>query len=69
MEGVKGLFTSKTFWGVIVSVISKGLLAAGFTVDNALEAEITNLIIALIGFGGDGFAIYGRVKATKKIGK
>lgn len=67
MEGFKSIFTSKTFWGVVISIISKALLYFGFEVTESIEKELTDLIIAATGFIGDGVAIVGRVKATKKI--
>lgn len=69
MENFKSIFTSKTFWGVVVSIISKSLLYFGFEINETLEKEIVDLVIAMIGFAGDGVAIFGRITATKKIGK
>lgn len=69
MDGFKSIFTSKTFWGVIVSIISKSLLYFGYEIDSALEQSLNDLIIAVIGLGGDAFAIFGRIKATRVIGK
>jgi hypothetical protein len=67
MDGFKSIFTSKTFIGILVSIIAKSLVMFGFEVGESIEQELTTLILTVIGFSGDAFAIYGRVKATKKI--
>ena len=64
---VKSLFASKTFWGVMVSLIGKLAAAGGYTVMPEDEATITAAISLLISGIGDALAVYGRVKATKPI--
>lgn len=83
MDGVKSIFTSKTFWGALIALIA--IIAKGFGLDlpSADEAAIsgsatdlitaasdhnwTALITTIAALGGTLFAIYGRFKATKAI--
>lgn len=83
MNGVKSIFTSKTFWGsfiALAAVIVKGL---GLDIPSADEAALsgsatdlitavsdhnwTAVITTIAGIGGTIFAIYGRFKAVKAI--
>lgn len=68
MNGVKGLVASKTFWGAALAVVGSiaGLLGYGFSPEEQ-KAVIEIGTTLATAFGGL-FAIYGRVKATKKIG-
>lgn len=63
MEGTKSIFTSVTFWGVVISILSKVAALAGY------EVPVEGLDILMAGFVGDLISIWGRVVATKKIGK
>lgn len=71
MNESKSIFTSKTFWGVIISLLGKGAgLVFGIDIDPETEAKIIDLTMTLIAFGtsfvGDALAIYGRLTASKK---
>ncbi|HBE44271.1 MAG TPA: hypothetical protein DDW17_02150 [Deltaproteobacteria bacterium] len=59
----KGLLTSKTIWGAIIAIAATALKIAGYDIGGDTEGFV-NDIIALI---GAGIAIYGRVRAVKKI--
>lgn len=63
MNEVKSIFTSVTFWGVILSVVGKGLYAAGIDI-----GDTNGLAELVVSFLGDITALYGRVKAAKRIG-
>ena len=72
MDGVKNLIASRTFWGAIVAI---GGAAAGFfghEIDAATQAVITDQAAATGGaiatVIGGLLAIWGRIKASKKIG-
>lgn len=67
MEGYKSIFSSKTFWGAALAVISSilGLLGYNF---GAEEQKALIEIASVIGTNiGALFAMYGRVVATKAI--
>jgi hypothetical protein len=59
----KGLLTSKTIWGAIIAIAATALKIAGYDIGGDTEGFV-NDIIALL---GAGIAIYGRIKAVKKI--
>ena len=64
MEDVKGLFTSVTFWGIALSVVGKLAYAKGYDIgDTGGLAEL------IASFAGDAIALFGRIRATKRIGK
>jgi hypothetical protein len=68
MNGFKSLFVSKTFWGAAVGILAAALAGAHYTLSAEDQRTIVDIVVALIGFGGNLFAIYGRVVASKKIG-
>jgi LytS/YehU family sensor histidine kinase len=63
MEESKSIFASKTFWGAIVAVIAG--VAALFKIDLGDQEALATVIASLV---GAIIAIYGRIKAVKKIG-
>lgn len=69
MDEVKGLLASRTFWGIFVSMLGKLLAAvAGVEIDDETQAQLVQVIMLFVSGVGDLFALYGRIKATKKIG-
>jgi hypothetical protein len=67
MNDTKGLLTSKTFWGVVITVSAAvAPKVFGYSVDEALAMELVDETIMII---GGIFAIYGRVSADKIITK
>lgn len=64
MNEAKGLLTSITFWGIALSVVGKIAYIKGYDIGNT-----DGLAEALASFAGDAIALYGRIKATKRIGK
>lgn len=69
MDEVKGLLQSRTFWGVVVSTLGKIGAGFGYVVTEGDQQLLVTGILGLASFAGDIMAIYGRAKATKKIGK
>ena len=68
MEDFKTIFLSKTFWGIAVSVaaaVSKQWFH--FDVDPALQSQIIDWGLSGIQYLAAGYALYGRVVATKRI--
>lgn len=68
MNEVKTIWQSKTVLGIVVSVIGK--LAAtyfGVTVDEESQTQLASVLSLLVSGVGDVIALYGRIKATKKI--
>ena len=68
MDEVKGLLQSRTFWGAAVAVLGGigGML--GFTFGPDEQQAFVELATTIVTAVGGVYAMYGRVKATKKIG-
>jgi hypothetical protein len=64
-DDVKGWLTSKTVWGGIIAAVSS-VLSAVFKLEIPVEAT-TEIATSAAGIAGGLLAIYGRVKAVKKI--
>lgn len=64
MDDTKNFLTSKTIWGAMIALIATMLQIMGFdsTGMNGTAEEIVTIV-------GAAMAIYGRIKAVKKIGK
>lgn len=63
MSDVKSILQSKTIWGAILSLVSVGLTAAHIDL-----GPVDGWAEAIVGLVGGVLAVYGRVKAVKKIG-
>lgn len=68
MDGVKSLLTSKTFWGAAIAGLSAIAGLFGYTVVPEDQTALVDNVAGLGGVFGALLAIYGRVKASKKIG-
>ncbi len=69
MDGYKGLLASRTFWGAVISVVCKLLAVLGYNVTDGDEQQLVAVAMLAVSGIGDFLAVYGRVKATKRIGK
>lgn len=69
MDDFKSLFASRTFWGIAVSILAMILKFFGFDLDVDGQGVLTDAALDLFAVGGSLFALYGRIKATKVIGK
>lgn len=65
----KGIFASKTVWGGIVALLAGGAAIFGYTFSEADQATLTEAVAGIASAVGGIIAIYGRVTATKAIGK
>lgn len=63
MNESKPIWASKTLWGAVVMLAST--VAVFLKADLGNQTEWVNAIVGLL---GSGLAIYGRIKAVKKIG-
>lgn len=57
MDETKSFLTSKTLWGLLITLVAPLLAQHGITFD---QAGLTNDLIGLAGFG---LAVYGRFQA------
>lgn len=62
MESVKKLWESKTFWGVVSTVANPIAKFFGYDL-----GDFNTWIPDILLFGGAALAIYGRIKAVKRI--
>jgi len=59
--GVKGLFQSKTLWGIVVSILAQVAKQYGITIDeNGVTMDVLSLVASVL-------AVYGRYTANKTI--
>lgn len=69
MDGNQPWYASKTVWGGIVALLAGVAAAFGYVVDEAVQVDTATAITAFASAIGGLVAVYGRIKATKKIGK
>jgi hypothetical protein len=68
MNGYKSFLGSTTIWGAGIAIASAVLAAFGYSIGAEDQVTIVGWVANLAGMAGGVLAIYGRVKATKKIG-
>lgn len=67
MNDNKGWWQSKGMWGGLVTMLSAVAMIFGYTITEADQAEITDLIFAVVTGVGGILAWVGRKKAEKAI--
>ena len=67
MSGIKNFFASKTIWGALLAVTAGVLSMAGYTVSPEDQASLLELVAGGGSLIGGALALYGRIKATKRI--
>lgn len=68
-EDTKSLFASKTLWGVAISLVALGLKSFGYEISAELQGEMVDTVLTVVQTAGLVYAGYGRVVATKSVGK
>jgi len=68
MKGTKSIFASRTFYGIVIAVLGTAMGYFGYDMNEAMQGEMGDIVSRLVTIGGAIFAIYGRFKATKRIG-
>ncbi len=68
MEDGKPWWQSNSIWGGIVAGLAGLAGLFGYQLDRALQVDIASWIVGLASLIGGVWAIFGRVKASKKIG-
>lgn len=69
MDDFKSIFSSKTFWGGLLAIVAGVLGFFGYTMGTEDQAMLVDSIAAVAAAVGGVIAIWGRVKASKVIGK
>lgn len=67
MNDVKGFFESKAIWGGLIAFGAGVAGLIGYSVSPEDQAQLVELITGGVGVFGALVAIYGRIKASKKI--
>ena len=68
MDDVKSIFASRTFWGGIIAVLAGVLGFFGYELAGSDQAALIDCGAAVAASLGGVIAIWGRVKASRKIG-
>lgn len=68
MPDTKSLLASRTVWGALLAILASGLGLLGYTVTPADQVEAVAIGTSLVSAIGGAIALYGRIKATKRIG-
>ena len=69
MTDEKKWYQSKSVWGGIVTVLALALTAFGYGIGADDQAALVDYAVSIGGAIGGLIAIYGRVKASKKVSK
>lgn len=67
MTGTKPWYQSAGVWGALVTVLSSILQLFKFELDPQLLTDISNWVMALATLVGGGVALYGRLRASRRI--
>lgn len=62
----KQWYMSKAIWGSIVAILASVIAMFGYSVP---QEEMTEIIVQIVTVVGAAIALYGRIVATKSIGK
>ena len=68
MDDFKSLLASKTFWGGVIALLAGVLGIFGYTLSADDQQALIDLGVGIAASIGGVIAIWGRVKASKKIG-
>lgn len=66
-DQTKSLFASKTFWGVVISLVAMVFGHFGYTIVPADQITLASDLATVVGAAGGLFAVYGRAVATKPV--
>lgn len=64
MVDEKPWYLSKTIWGSLISVAAAFTGMIGVTLEPAMQGEIADALVQIVGAAGALLAIYGRLRAT-----
>lgn len=68
MNGTKSIFLSKTIWGGIAAVVGGGVTIGKVVLTGADVMQVHELLTGIVSSVGGLVAIYGRIKAERRIG-
>jgi len=65
----KPWWASRTIIGAVIAALAPLGAKLGYQIDASLQSSIVDLVVTLVTVGGSAVAVWGRVRATKTIGK
>ena len=68
MEDIKTWYQSRTIWGAVIAVAASLAHAGGYNLSAADQGQLADALVSLAGTAGGLMAIWGRMKATAKVG-
>ena len=68
MNGTKKWWESKTLWGSIIAILAAVVQIFGYQITPEMQQQLLSQITAVTAGIGGLIAMYGRLKASKKIG-
>lgn len=68
MDEIKLWYQSRTVWGAVVAIAASLAQMGGVQLDAVTQGDIAGNLVSLSGALGGLAAIYGRMKAVKKLG-
>ncbi|MCO6186680.1 hypothetical protein [Rhizobium sp. L1K21] len=68
MDDLKLWYQSRTVWGALIAILASVAQMGGVHVDTSTQGDIAANLVSLSGALGGLIAIYGRVKANKRLG-
>ena len=67
MDQTEKWYQSRGVWGGLIAVVAGIAALFGLTISAEVQVEVVDLLIALGPVIGGALALYGRLKATKRI--
>ncbi|MDO9417986.1 hypothetical protein [Pararhizobium sp.] len=61
-------FQSKTVWGALLTIAASLATVLGYDISPADQANISDMLMAIIAAGGGLLSLYGRISASKRLG-
>lgn len=69
MEDTKRWYQSRAVWGSVVAIIAPLSMLIGREIDPAMQSSLIELLVLAGSTVAGAVALWGRLKATKSIGK
>ena len=67
MLDMKTWYQSRTVWGALIAIAASALQATGIHLNAQDQSQIADAALAMSGAFGGLLAIYGRIKAEKRL--
>lgn len=68
MEDFKTWYQSRTIWGALIAIGASLAHAGGYSLTAADQGQIADAAVSLAGTMGGLMAIWGRIRATSRVG-